>query len=81
MSAQPASRSPARPGAIVLLTDFGTSDWYVAEMKGVLLALAPGSPLVDFCHDVPPGDVARAAYLLARAHASFPAGKIGRAHV
>jgi S-adenosylmethionine hydrolase len=59
---------------IVLLTDFGGADWYVAEMKGVLLGAAPGSPLVDFTHDVPPGDVARAAFLLARAHRAFPGG-------
>ena len=61
-----------RVAPIVLLTDFGGSDWYVAEMKGVLLAQAPGAPLVDLTHEVPPGDVARAAFLLARAHEAFP---------
>jgi S-adenosylmethionine hydrolase len=64
------------PAAIVLLTDFGGSDWYVAEMKGVLLTHAPGSPLIDLTHEVPPGDVARAAFLLARAHEPFPAGTV-----
>jgi S-adenosylmethionine hydrolase len=64
------------PAAIVLLTDFGGADWYVAEMKGVLLAQAPGAPLVDLTHEVPPGDVARAAFLLARAHEPFPAGTV-----
>lgn len=62
--------------AIVLLTDFGGADWYVAEMKGVLLAHAPGSTLVDLTHEVPPGDIARAAFLLARAHEAFPAGTV-----
>jgi S-adenosylmethionine hydrolase len=61
---------------LVLLTDFGASDWYVAEMKGVLLGHAPHSPIVDFTHEVPPGDVARAAFLLARGHRAFPEGTV-----
>ncbi|MGH7723952.1 MAG: SAM hydrolase/SAM-dependent halogenase family protein [Candidatus Eiseniibacteriota bacterium] len=61
---------------IVLLTDFGETDWYVAEMKGVLLSLAPMAPLVDFAHEVPPGDVVRAAFLLARGHVAFPEGTV-----
>ena len=32
---------------ITLLTDFGTADHYVAEIKGVLLSRAPGVTLVD----------------------------------
>jgi S-adenosyl-L-methionine hydrolase (adenosine-forming) len=61
---------------IVLLTDFGSSDWYVAEMKGVLLAQAPGAPLVDITHAIPPGDIARAAFVLARAHEAFAEGTV-----
>ena len=52
---------------ITLLTDFGTSDSYVAEMKGVLLAGCPEAVLVDVTHAVPPGDVRAGAYLLGRA--------------
>jgi S-adenosyl-L-methionine hydrolase (adenosine-forming) len=59
---------------ITLLTDFGTSDSYVAEMKGVLLGLCPGAVLVDLTHAVPPGDVHAGAYLLGRAWHRFPAG-------
>jgi len=61
---------------IALLTDFGTSDWYVAELKAVLLTQAPGCPLVDVAHAIPPGDVAQGAFVLARAHAAFPAGTV-----
>ena len=57
---------------ITLLTDFGTSDSYVAEMKGVLLDRCPGAVLVDVTHAVPPGDVRAGAYLLGRAWARFP---------
>lgn len=61
---------------IALLTDFGTDDSYVAEMKGVILSLAPDSRLVDITHSVPPGDIQRAAYLLWRCHRWLPAGTI-----
>ena len=59
---------------ITLLTDFGTSDSYVAEMKGVLLGLCAGATLVDITHAVPPGDIRAGAYLLGRAWSRFPPG-------
>ncbi|MFN8653081.1 MAG: SAM-dependent chlorinase/fluorinase [Gemmatimonadales bacterium] len=61
---------------ITLLTDYGTSDSYVAEVKGVLLSAAPGSVLVDITHEVTPGDVAGAGYILTRAAAVYPAGTV-----
>jgi hypothetical protein len=57
---------------ITLLTDFGLSDSYVAEVKGVLLSRAAGAVLVDVTHQVPPGDVRAGQYLLARAWQRFP---------
>jgi S-adenosylmethionine hydrolase len=59
---------------ITLLTDFGTSDSYVAEMKGVLLGRCSDAMLVDITHAVPPGDVRAGAYLLGRAWWRFPSG-------
>src|SRR3989442_961133 len=50
---------------ITLLTDFGTSDSYVAEVKAVLLSRALGAALVDVTHQIPPGDVRSAQYVLA----------------
>lgn len=61
---------------ITLLTDFGTADGYVAEMKGVLLALAPGAQLVDASHEIPPQDVELARLTLARYWRRFPAGTV-----
>src|SRR5438128_11476431 len=61
---------------ITLLTDFGTTDSYVAEIKGVLLSTAPAAVLVDVTHAVPPGDVRAGAYLLGRTWHRFPAGSI-----
>jgi S-adenosyl-L-methionine hydrolase (adenosine-forming) len=62
--------------SITLLTDFGTADSYVAEVKGVLLSGTSGVTLVDVTHDVPPGAVATAQYLLARAWQRFPPGTV-----
>jgi S-adenosylmethionine hydrolase len=61
---------------ITLLTDFGSADHYVAEMKGVLLSRAPGVTLVDITHGTAPGDVRSAAYVLGRTWHRFPAGTI-----
>lgn len=61
---------------ITLLTDFGASDSYVAEVKAALLGGAPSAALVDVSHDVPPGDLRAAQYLLARAWHRFPQGTV-----
>jgi S-adenosylmethionine hydrolase len=63
-------------GIITLLTDFGTADGYVAEMKGVLLTSAPGAQVVDLSHDVSPHDVDAARLAVARYWRRFPAGTI-----
>lgn len=60
---------------ITLLTDFGSSSPYPAEMKGVLLSSCK-AVLIDITHDVPPHDVAQGAYLLSAAAPEFPAGTI-----
>ena len=57
---------------ITLLTDFGTSDSYVAEMKAVLLSSATSAVLVDIGHQVAPGDIRAGQYLLGRAWKHFP---------
>ena len=61
---------------ITLLTDFGTRDSYVAEVKGVLLTRAPDAVLVDVTHEIPPGDVLAAQYVLERTWPRFPAGTV-----
>lgn len=57
---------------ITLLTDFGTADGYVAEMKGVLLSAAPAAQLVDVSHDIPPQDTEAGRLALARYWRRFP---------
>lgn len=59
---------------VTLLTDFGTSDHYVAAMKGVILGICPGAELVDITHDISPYAVSEGAYTLAQAWRCFPRG-------
>lgn len=61
---------------IALLTDFGTADGYVGEMKGVLLARVPEATLIDITHDIPPQDVEAARLTLARVWHRFPPGTV-----
>lgn len=61
---------------ITLLTDFGTADGYVGEMKGVLLARAPDAMLVDITHEIPAQDVELARLTLARVWRRFPLGTV-----
>ena len=52
---------------ITLLTDFGTRDSYVAEMKAVILRLNPQASIVDVTHEVAPQAVSEGAVVLGRA--------------
>lgn len=61
---------------ITLLTDFGTADGYVAELKGVLMSQAPGSQVVDLSHDIPPHEIDAARLAVARYWRRFPTGTI-----
>ena len=51
------------PHAIVLLTDFGTRDSYVASMKGVIASRCDAA-IHDLTHDIAPQDVVEAAWFL-----------------
>lgn len=65
-----------RGSTVTLLTDFGTADGYVAAMKGVLRRIAPGAALDDAGHDLPQGDVLRAAWALSRYWDRYPVGSV-----
>lgn len=62
---------------ITLLSDFGSSSPYPAEMKLTLAALTD-AVLLDITHDVPPRDVRTGAYLL---HAVAPHAPAGTVHL
>jgi S-adenosylmethionine hydrolase len=62
--------------AITLLTDFGTADYFVGAMKGVILSINPQAVIVDITHEIPAQDVAAGAFTLLAAYDSFPEGTI-----
>ena len=61
---------------ITLLTDFGTTDYFVAAMKGVIYTLCPSAVIADITHDIPSHDIHSGAFTLAAAYARFPRGSI-----
>jgi S-adenosyl-L-methionine hydrolase (adenosine-forming) len=61
---------------ITLTSDFGLLDPYVGIMKGVILTISPHAHLVDLTHEIPPRDVAAAAYALQTAINYFPRGTV-----
>ena len=61
---------------ITLLTDFGTADYFVGAMKGVILSINPKAVIVDITHEIPAQDVAAGAFTLLAAYDTFPKGTI-----
>ncbi len=61
---------------ITLTTDFGTRDWFVGTMKGVILGIAPRAVIVDITHEIPAGDIRAGAFALAAAYRFFPKGTV-----
>lgn len=64
------------PPLITLLTDFGTADSYVGEVKAVLASQAHDAQLIDVTHHVPPGDLRTGQYILSRVWHRFPPGAV-----
>ncbi len=67
-------QSPER--LITFLSDFGTSDGYVASVKGVIATAAPRARVVDACHHIAPQDVLSAAYVLSTYWRHYPQGTV-----
>ena len=61
---------------ITLLTDFGTADYFVGAMKGVVLSINPHAQIVDITHEIPPHDIEAGAFTLLAVYKTFPPGTI-----
>lgn len=61
---------------ITLLTDFGTSDYFVAAMKGIILGICSEAKIIDITHDIPPQDIQAAAFTLSACYKDFPINTI-----
>jgi S-adenosylmethionine hydrolase len=59
-----------------LLTDFGTEDTYVGQMKGIIAGLCPDAVVIDLTHAVQPQQIEQGAFLLETALGAFPEGAV-----
>ena len=57
---------------IALLTDFGTSDGYVAAMKAVIQRICPKVTIIDISHGIAPQQVEEARFILWSVYQYFP---------
>jgi len=57
---------------ITLLTDFGTKDPYVAEMKAVIVSICPEAQIIDISHEIEKFNIRMGAFALASAAPYFP---------
>lgn len=57
---------------LFLLTDYGTRDTYVGQVKAVIAGVAPGAPVIDLTHEVSPFAVDEGAWLLETALPVLP---------
>jgi S-adenosylmethionine hydrolase len=61
---------------ITLTTDFGTRDYFVGSLKGVILGIHPEARIIDISHEVGPQNILEAAFLLKSAYRYFPRGSV-----
>lgn len=64
------------PPIIAFVTDFGTADYFVGAMKGVILSINSVVRIVDITHEIPPQNVAAASFALRACYRNFPAKTI-----
>ncbi len=57
---------------VILLTDFGRKDTFAGIMKGVIASISPESRVIDLTHDIDPGNILQASFLLRISYAYFP---------
>ncbi len=60
---------------ITFLSDFGSKDGYVAQMKGVALGISDAR-LVDITHEITPHNVSEGAFVLRIVSPYFPLGSV-----
>ena len=61
---------------ITLTSDWGTSDYYAAAVKGVILSQIPNATIVDITHEISHYNIAEAGFTLRNCYRNFPEGTI-----
>ncbi|MBX7169530.1 MAG: SAM-dependent chlorinase/fluorinase [Pyrinomonadaceae bacterium] len=57
---------------IALLTDFGTQDYFVGALKGVILSINEAAKIIDITHEIEPQNIKSASFILASVYQTFP---------
>ena len=57
---------------IVLVTDFGEGNYWIGQLKGIILNTCPDAEIIDGTHSVTPFDVKEGAYLIHTITREFP---------
>lgn len=58
------------------MTDFGLTDTFVGQMKGVILSRAPSVQIIDLTHAITAQNIVQGAFLLGKSAQFFPEGTI-----
>jgi S-adenosyl-L-methionine hydrolase (adenosine-forming) len=61
---------------ITLTSDFGLTDSYVAQMKGVILNIIPSASIIDITHNINKFNIQMGAFILASTTPYYPKGTI-----
>ena len=61
---------------LTLTTDLGSTDYYVAALKGRILSSLPSANIIDISNDIPKFDHLKAAYLVRNAAKFYPKGTV-----
>ncbi len=57
---------------ITLISDFGTTDYYVALLKAAIFRYEPTVTIIDISHDIKRHDIMEASFYLRSTYAHFP---------
>ncbi|NIM13887.1 MAG: hypothetical protein GTO45_17725 [Candidatus Aminicenantes bacterium] len=62
----------SKPPICALITDFGSRDYFVGVMKGVIKKVAPSVEVIDICHDIPSYSLLPASFVIDKSYRYFP---------
>lgn len=61
---------------LTIISDWGTTDYFIGAMKGDILSLCPGAAIIDISHAVSPFDLVQGAFIFKNSWTRFPKGTV-----
>jgi S-adenosylmethionine hydrolase len=55
-----------------LITDFGSRDYFIGVLKGVIKKVAPSAEVIDICNDIPSYSLLPASFVIDKSYRYFP---------